>query len=286
MLQSQTIDEINFLIKSQESGTIHFMPIATDFENTLTNSGVSAFRYYETIGSTNQAAMEWLQQGASDQAIVFADHQSSGKGRLNRTWVTNPGSAIAVSIILKPTPEEKERSYLFSPLAGVALADLLIKNYHLSAEIKWPNDVLINEAKTAGILSEANWKGNQLNGIVLGVGINITPSSLPTRDSLQYPATCIKNHSKDPIDRYQFLAQFLHSLFHWRKNLTTQLFFNSWKKMLAFQGKKVYIKGNDGSTLCSGTVYGVLPDGDLQIRTEQKEIKTFKVGDVHLRQNC
>ena len=268
-----------------ESGTIHLMTIPLNFKQTLTNSGVSAFRYYETVGSTNQAALEWLQQGAPDQAIVFADHQSSGKGRLNRTWVTNPGSAIAVSIILQPDPEEKELSNLFSPLAGVALADLLIKTYHIQAEIKWPNDVLINEAKTAGILNEADWKGDQLNGIILGIGINITQTSLPPLESLQYPATCIQNHVDFPIDRYQFLAQFLQSLFYWRNLLTKPIFFNSWKKMLAFRGKNVYIKGNDGSLLCSGFVHGILPNGDLQIRTEGQEIKTFTVGDVHLRQH-
>ncbi len=113
----------------------------------------------------------------------------------------------------------------------------------------------------------------------------MTKSSLPPREILQYPATCIYDHIKISIDRFQFLAQFLQSLFQWRKLLTKPIFFNSWKKMLAFQGKKVYIKGNDGSIRCSGTVHGILPNGDLQIRTEQKEIKIFTVGDVHLRQN-
>jgi BirA family biotin operon repressor/biotin-[acetyl-CoA-carboxylase] ligase len=260
------------------------MTLPIHFDQTLSQIGVSAFQYYETIGSTNQAALEWLQQGAPDQAIVFADHQSSGKGRLSRTWVTNPGCAVAVSVIFKPTPEEKALSYLFSPLAGVALADLLRKRFHLEAEIKWPNDVLINEAKTAGILSEAYWEGDLLNGIVLGIGINITAQSLPPLKNLQYPATCIQNHVDTPIDRFQFLAQFLQSLFNWRKNLTKPIFFNSWEKLLAFRDKNVYIKGNDGSTICSGFVHGILPNGDLQIRTEGQEIKTFTVGDVHLRQ--
>ncbi len=261
------------------------MNIPKDFQQLLTDSGVSDFRYYDSVGSTNQTAMHWLQQGAPDQAIVFANHQSNGKGRLNRTWVTNPGSSIAVSVIFQPTPPEQSFSYLFSPLAGVALADLLRQTYHLPAEIKWPNDVLINEAKTAGILSEADWQAGHLKGLVLGIGINITPQALPPSGMLQYPATCLQDHIPRPIDRTHFLAQFLQSLFKWRKLMMSSSFFEAWKNMLAFREKKVYIKGYNGTVLCSGTIYGILPNGDLQIITDQQEIQTFTVGDVHLRQN-
>lgn len=253
--------------------------------NSFRENGVKAHRYYESVGSTNQIALEWLEEGAPDQAIVFANHQSDGRGRLQRKWVTNPGAAIAVSIILRPTPDEVNKLSLASPLAGVALADLLQKAYQIPAQIKWPNDVLINEAKTAGILTEVSWDGSRLNGIVIGIGINITPAALPPVESLQYPATCLQEHLNFPLDRFQFLAHFLQSLFYWRQRLTRDLFFETWKEKLAFQGKTVYIKGNDGTVLCTGTINGILPNGDIAIKTAENKIETFTVGDVHLRRD-
>jgi BirA family biotin operon repressor/biotin-[acetyl-CoA-carboxylase] ligase len=261
------------------------MAIPSHLKQILSDSGISDFRYFESVDSTNQAALAWLQDGAPDRSLVFADHQSRGKGRLNRAWVTNPGSAIAASIILCPTPAEQTHASLFSPLAGIALAHLLRETYHLPAEIKWPNDVLIEEAKIAGILTEADWQAGRLTGIVVGVGINITQQALPSGISLEYPATYLENYLPYSIDRYQFLAQFLQSLFQWRDLMWTPSFFNCWKNLLAFQDKTVYIKGNDGSILCSGIIHGISPDGDLQIRTEHQEIETFNAGDVHLRQH-
>lgn len=255
-----------------------------EIEQFLSQAGVSQFRYFPSLPSTNVEAMTWLEQDAPDQAVVFADHQSAGRGRLQRTWITQKNSAIAVSVILRPKDYEKTNPALFSPLAGVALADMLRQDYHIPAQVKWPNDVLIHEAKTAGILSEVSWKGADLNGIVIGVGINITPESMPPSEGLQYTATCVQNHSNISINRLQFLAQFLQSLFTWRQHIHKDLFYNSWKKMLAFQDKNVYIKGNDGSILSSGKIYDILPNGDLQIITDAGQIRTFTVGDVHLRQ--
>lgn len=251
----------------------------------LKKAGVSDFRYFESIGSTNLASMDWLNQNAPDQAVVFADHQSAGRGRLKRKWVTNPGSALAVSVILRPSPAEQENLSLFSPLAGVALTHLLETSYQIPAEIKWPNDVLIDEGKTAGILTELSWENGKLKGIVIGTGINITPLSLPPAEALQYPATCLQNHSKAPIERLRFLAQFLQSLFQWRKKLNQPEFFDYWQNKLAFRGKKVYIKGNKGEVLCTGQIYGILKNGDLQIATADQKIETFTVGDVHLRRD-
>ena len=94
---------------------------------------------------------------------MIADQQTKGRGRLGRSWVTNPGAALAFSIILRPTAEEIDHLGLFSPLAGLAVC-LALQNLHLPAEIKWPNDVLLARRKTCGILAESVWQGEQLQG--------------------------------------------------------------------------------------------------------------------------
>jgi BirA family biotin operon repressor/biotin-[acetyl-CoA-carboxylase] ligase len=149
--------------------------------------------------------------------------------------------------------------------------------------IKWPNDVLIEGRKTAGILSEAVWLGESLAGIVVGTGINILPQSVPPADQLQFPATCVQQHVDRPVNRFDFLEAYLKSFFALRKQLTSPQFINQWEKMLAFRGEKVYIKGNDNVIQNSGTIMGIEPNGDLRLLTADNQIETITAGDVHLR---
>lgn len=244
---------------------------------------VPAYRYFDSINSTNLEGLNWLKQGAPDGAIVFADHQSAGRGRFDRQWITNPGSAIAVSILIHPSQNEMRYPALFSPLAGLALASVLREKYGLAAEIKWPNDVLIDHQKTAGILSEASWDGKSLIGLVIGCGINVLPQSLPATSELQFPATCIQSHVAQPLERFEILEAYLMAFFRLRKLITTADFINQWEKILAFRGEKVYIKGNDNSIKISGTIVGIAPDGDLKLLTAANQIETISAGDVHLR---
>ena len=245
--------------------------------------GIPAYRYFDSINSTNLEGLSWLRQGAPDGAIVFADHQSAGRGRFDRQWVTNPGSALAVSILIHPTESEQRTPALFSPLAGLALATVLRNKYKIPAEIKWPNDVLINHQKTAGILSEANWDGTSLSGLVVGCGINFLTESIPPADEIIFPATCVQTHVKKRLDRFDLLEAFLESFFRLRTTVTSANFINQWEKILAFRGEKVYIKGNDNSIKYSGTIIGIAPDGDLKLLTAGNQIETISAGDVHLR---
>lgn len=245
--------------------------------------GLPAYRYFDSVNSTNLEGLSWLKQGGPDGAIVFADHQSAGRGRFERQWITNPGSAIAVSILIHPTEDEQQYPALFSPLAGLALATVLREKYDIKAEIKWPNDVLINHQKTAGILSEASWDGTSISGLVVGCGINILAESIPAVGELKFPATCIQAHVKKRLDRFELLEAYLETFFRLRKTLTTTNFINQWEKILAFRGEKVYIKGNDSSIKFSGTIIGIAPDGDLKLLTAGNQIETISAGDVHLR---
>ncbi len=160
------------------------MQIPDEFLQMVQSNIFDHYRYLESTGSTNADGLAWLAEGAPDGAFIFADYQSAGRGRSERKWVTNPESSIAVSIILRLNQSEKERIQLFSALAGVALALTLRNTYEIPAMIKWPNDVLINNQKTAGILAEADWEDQNLKGIVIGVGINILPSAIPPPNAI------------------------------------------------------------------------------------------------------
>jgi BirA family biotin operon repressor/biotin-[acetyl-CoA-carboxylase] ligase len=259
------------------------MSIPQEFIHAIQQTNVPEYKYYASTGSTNQVAMEWLENGAIDGAIVFADHQSAGRGRFERRWVTQAGSAIAISMIVIPQRDELQHLSLFSPLAGIALVEVLRDSLHIEAQIKWPNDVLIQRKKTSGILTESIWNGDQLLGLVVGIGINVLPASIPLEDVLQYPATCLQDHSPHPINRYEVLVALLKSFRFWRSQLNSPKFMNQWLKTLAFRGEKVYIKQKDGTDQFYGTLVGLTSSGDLEILTENNQKYTVTAGDVHLR---
>jgi len=259
------------------------MSIPEAFIKAIQNTSVPQFKYFSSTVSTNLVALEWLENGSPDGSIIFADHQSSGRGRFDRKWVTQPGSSIAVSIIVRPDTREQKYLPLFSPLAGIALADVLKHNLQLDAQIKWPNDVLIDRMKTAGILTETVWNAEVLLGLVVGIGVNVFPQSIPPKELLQFPATCLQDHTPIPINRFEVLAALINAFSFWRSQIHLPEFMNQWQKTLAFRGEKVYIKQKDGSIQFSGTLSGLTSNGDLEILSENNQKQTITAGDVHLR---
>lgn len=248
----------------------------------LKKTSVSKFRYYASIGSTNDEAQKWADAGAPDFALVIADKQTNGRGRFSRKWVTNPGSSLAMSLIWHPNQQEIRRLALFAPLCGLALRDTIHSKLGLNAEIKWPNDVLISSKKTAGILVEAVWSGDHVSNIILGVGINFSSASLPPENNQLFRATCLEDEFGGPIDRLEFLSAFLNSLSVWRTWLGTEYFFAEWQKNLAFKGQWVRIEDSQKTSII-GTVKGINTEGNLVLSLADGSEQDFAAGDVHLR---
>lgn len=242
--------------------------------------GIS-LRYKASTGSTNDDAIQWLEEGAPDYAAVTADEQTHGRGRFQRKWVTNPGAALAVSVILHPVGEEMQRLALFSPLAGIALSSAVEELYGISPQIKWPNDVLLHEKKVCGILTETHWVGSELKGVVIGSGVNVTPAALPPQETLTFPAGCLEAELARKVERWDLLAAYLEKLIHWRRHLGDDAFMDFWQKHLAFVDREVEIRGNLGVQI-SGRLKGIDPNGELLIQGDA-QLHTVQVGDVHLR---
>lgn len=248
----------------------------------LAGTLVREFRYFDTISSTNDEALRWSDAGAADFSLVVAEEQTKGRGRFERRWVTNPASALAFSLILQPTPEERDQLALFASLCGLALRDTLETQLGLQAKIKWPNDVLIERRKTAGILVEANWSGDRISGIVLGIGVNVTQGSIPPSSAQLFPATCLENHTSPPVDRYTLLQGILNAISDWRQKLGTSVFFNAWQRHLAFIGELVCIVDSQKTSII-GRVKGIDKKGRLVLILDNGMTKDFEVGDVHVR---
>lgn len=245
-------------------------------------TGINQVVYCQETGSTNDDAIKWLDEGVEDFSVIVSDLQTSGRGRGSRKWITEPGSSLAFTVIFRPEEAQVSLLALYSPLGGLAVAQAIENITGLKPQIKWPNDVLINRKKVCGILSEAVWEGSQLKGIVLGIGINIAPTSIPPADQLLFPATCLEHEAGSPIDRWKLLADILQNLKAWRSQLGSQGFMEAWEERLAFKGEVVMIK-QDGQPHVIGILIGVNPQGYLIIQETDGKIVEIAVGDVHLR---
>ena len=267
-----------------------------ELRRTLSDLPLGGVRYYEQTGSTNDVALAWASAGAPDLALVIADEQTAGRGRLGRKWVTPPGAALAFSLVLRPRPVERDVIPLYSALGALAVVSALEEKYGSKPEIKWPNDVLVQGRKLCGILAEAVWLGSQAESVILGIGLNVRAEAVPAADSLDFPATSLEtvtgttNATPQSVDRLSLLHDILAALIAWRPRLGSGEFIRAWEARLAYRGEQVQVwseasagVGAEGKPIRAGQVEGLEHDGSLQLRSPQGEIFSVRFGEVHLR---
>ncbi len=253
-----------------------------DIRSSLAGLPVPDLRYFKTIPTTNEEALRWGEAGAPEGVLVVADEQTAGRGRLNRRWVTRPGAALAFSLLLRPSEEEAARLALFSPLAALALRDALEQRYGLGSQIKWPNDVLIAGHKVAGILVELAWLGSAPQSVVIGVGVNVAPQSVPPADEVIFPATSVEDQLGRPVERVELLRAVLEGMFAWRPRLGSPDFYRTWEQHLAYRGEWVEVQ-QPGQMPLVGRVAGIAPGGNLRLQAKDGQEISVAAGDVRLR---
>lgn len=243
---------------------------------------VPALRWRERTLSTNDDALGWAADDAPDGALVIADQQTAGRGRLDRSWLTPPGCALAFSLILRPTPEEQERISLFAGLGALAVQSALKCGGACLAQVKWPNDMLLNRRKVCGILVESTWIGAEAAAVVVGIGINVAPLSVPPAHLVRYPASCVESETGQPVERLELLQAVLERFFAWRSRLCSPEFLAEWERQLAYRGEQVQVETGAGEKY-TGTLLGLTPDGGLRLQNEAGVEIQVIVGDLSLR---
>ncbi len=221
----------------------------------LADLPLGGLRFFSTIGSTNDEALAWAAGGARDLSLVVAEEQTAGRGRSGRKWHTPPGSALALSLILRPTVVECTLPARIAGLAALAMVESC-RGLGLVAQIKWPNDILLHGRKAAGILVESAWAGNQLDASVLGIGVNVAAGAVPPADQVFFPATSLETELKKPVDRLTLLREILAALLSWRAQIGTPEFIQAWEAALAYRGERVSV-GKDDEQRLSGTLLGL-----------------------------
>ncbi|TET65647.1 biotin--[acetyl-CoA-carboxylase] ligase [Candidatus Bathyarchaeota archaeon] len=239
--------------------------------------------YSSNVDSTNKWAKELAMYGACEGTVVIAETQTMGTGRLGRQWFS-PTGGLWFSLILRPNLCPAETIQL-TFVSGLAVTRVLREMFGLKAETKWPNDVLVKGRKICGILAEMNTTGENVNFVVVGVGVNANCSVEKLfPEQLKKVATSIENE----LGRKVQLEELFKALLEQLENLY-ELFINEgfdpireeWKKYASFLGRRVKITSQTREV--SGLALEIDHDGALVLRLEDGTEKRFFIGDVSLQ---
>jgi BirA family biotin operon repressor/biotin-[acetyl-CoA-carboxylase] ligase len=228
-------------------------------------------RYFASLGSTQDTARQTARAGAPSRSIVVADYQAAGRGRQGRAWIAPPGQALMLSLVFRDTTSTPTR---WTNLACVALVEAIEELWsHVKPAIKWPNDVLLNDRKVAGILAETTWDGVELVAIV-GVGVNVN-SSPP--DLSPFPATNLRDASSRDIDRGLLLKALVHRIEIWLSRPASELH-AAWQARLWGRGQRLRLVdlGREETVV----VLGADPDGSLRVRLPDGSERTTTTGEL------
>lgn len=236
--------------------------------------------FLPSVGSTNDVALGLAEDGAPEGTLVVADTQTRGRGRSGQVWQTPPGTALAMSLVLRPRRIRPETAWGICVAGALAVADAL-ETEGAAPSIKWPNDVLLGGRKTAGLLVEAGWEGERLLYAVLGIGVNVLAGSAPPDESVEFPATSLEHALGRPVDRGTLLLTTLESLARWYARQGAAGLREAWWQRMAFRDRRVSVW--DGRNEVRGRLTGVDAAGGVILVLDGGERVTVGAGAARLR---
>jgi BirA family biotin operon repressor/biotin-[acetyl-CoA-carboxylase] ligase len=230
-----------------------------------------------TVESTNDLAREAARRGWPDRSVFVADYQTKGRGRHGRTWLCPPRAGLLMSILLR---RRDAPAYTYTMLAAVALSEAIERLLALEPAIKWPNDVLIEDKKVAGVLAEASDDGRQQT-VIVGVGVNV---NLEPEELVDLPnATALSIEAGHPAHRGELLALMLERFESWLARPAgpqEEGLWRAWNGRLWGRDQLVRIQ-EDGEQI-QATVLGGDRDGTLMVRLTDGWIRRIVAGELLL----
>ena len=239
---------------------------------------------FEKVTSTNEIALALFHQGASEGTLVVADAQTRGRGRLGRTWVSPSGVNLYCSYILRSGNVEWVS---WVPLiASLAVACAIYAETKVDTKIKWPNDLLINGKKVAGVLAETISGNGTIQSVVLGIGINVNMDKEALPSSLHPTTTSLFEHVDYFIDRDKLLESLTVALGTQYQNFWADgpsVVMSDYLRLSDTVGKRV-VAYLPAGRLVEGWADGIELDGSLRLRRAQGDMLIIRSADIlHLR---
>lgn len=236
---------------------------------------------FESVDSTNNCAKAVAALGAPEGTVIISEHQTAGRGRLGRQWQAEPRQNLMFSIVLKPNVPPETLNLL--PLyVAVAIADGIEQTTGLRLECKWPNDLLYQGRKIAGILIEGSVKQNAVEYVIIGVGINVNQTKF--EGELLSKASSLMNECGREIDRTQLFREVIKSLESGYVDVSKTGFQSvvpRWLSRTSMLNRTVSV--SQQGTIISGIMKGLSPDGGLVLQNNGTETTVF-AGDVTVLQ--
>ncbi len=235
--------------------------------------------HLKKVGSTNDFGLQnidWLK----DKTVIFADLQTKGKGRNERTWLSEKNN-LFVSLLLKPEYDIKKRNTLNSLIhySAVVLARVLDKKYSIKPKIKWPNDILVGGKKIAGILVESVVQGDCLQGVIVGIGVNLNCSQNQL-EKIDKPATSLNLLLKKEISRDKFLEHLVGEFF----SQYAELLENGFKLIKnEYISYNMFLDKNIEAVIFNQTYQGIakkVDDAGCLVMDCMGKRKTISIGDI------
>lgn len=242
--------------------------------------------YLEETGSTNVDAKRLAEEGAGHGSVVVADKQNAGRGRRGRTWESPAGKDLYFTILLKPdfAPDKAAGLTLVMALAVTRA----IETYcGIEAEIKWPNDVVVNGKKVCGILTEMNVETDYIQHVVIGIGINVNRTDAPKDipEELRGVATSLFLEGGVTIARAGLLQEVLQCFEDYYEKyvqrLNLELLLEEYNARLVNRGRQVRVLDPKGEW--EGIARGVNASGELLVKKNDGTIEEVYAGEVSVR---
>jgi len=231
----------------------------------------------ETI-STQQNAHDLAKNGAEHGTVVLTDQQTKGRGRLGRTWFSEKGKGIWMSLILRPTFTYQQAPTI-TLITSLALVESLNQLYGIEAQIKWPNDIYINGRKSAGILTEMHGEQDRIHYLIIGIGINTHHMNYP--QDIENKAISIAEVIDKEPKRAALIQRFLEKFeeeYGAFETLGFDPFYERYNRQLYGKGKTIVVSQLNGQD--KGYIEGIDRNGYLMIKKGDGQIKKVTSGDI------
>jgi BirA family biotin operon repressor/biotin-[acetyl-CoA-carboxylase] ligase len=237
------------------------------------------FIYAEAVPSTNTELLTGSKIYKNHGTVLLAEKQTDGKGRKNRAWYSDDQLNLTFSILITESKYLKKKVNLLNFIASLALAASVENLYQLKTDLKWPNDVLIDDKKVAGILIESTSKGSKIERLVIGIGLNVNQIAFQRKFTTE--PTSLKKELGHPVDREKTLAEILNNI---EEMLNSSIKFpdkilEDWKEKCKMIGARITVVNDDV------TKHGIFNDidknGFMVLRTDDK-METLHSGDVSI----
>ena len=270
----KALQELGYAISSTSSGyklekeKNHLY--SWEFENSHDN-----YQTFKKLSSTMDKAREEVEKGCKTYTTIIAETQSAGRGRADRTWKSDEGGLYFTSILRPELPSAYLYIYTFA--ASIVLKRSIFQLYHVQSELKWPNDILHNGKKLAGILTESNIRGDRINWLNLGIGVNV--NNTPSLEN-----SCSINSIKGTDqDRKILLTTFEINFKKLIKSHTPGEIRSLWLMDNLSINKNINMKSSTGQRF-NGVIETVDSGGSLIIREKNNKVKQALFGDIFIRQ--